>query len=77
MACNPYGILPPYFMRLLDPIAQRHGVSGIGELNDYYRHEIVLQVLEEAIIECSSLEGGNTHALQGPESTEPESSGTP
>jgi hypothetical protein len=59
MACNPYGVFPPYFMILLDRVARRHGAESAGLLNDHYRYEIVLQVLEEAIIECTAPEGGS------------------
>jgi hypothetical protein len=49
MASNSYGILPPYFMLLLDSVAQSYGVLSIGLLNDSMRHEVVLEVLEKAI----------------------------
>jgi len=54
LASNPYGILPPYFMQLLDEVAEEYGVITIGLLNDGFRHEIVLEALQKAIDRCSS-----------------------
>lgn len=48
MACNPYGILPPFFMVLLDEVAQeKHGTYAVFIAEDY-RHEIVIDLLEAA-----------------------------
>ena len=52
IASNPYGILAPFFMKLLDEVAEEYGMFSIGALNDSFQHERVLAVLQEAIDRC-------------------------
>lgn len=54
MACNPYGILPPFFMKLLDKVAAEYGAISIGDLNDNFRHDVVLEALQRAIARCQT-----------------------
>lgn len=49
IACNPYGILPPWFMVYLDGLAQEEGATDVGQYNDHFRHEMVLELLTKAI----------------------------
>lgn len=51
MASNPYGLLPPYFMKLLDEvIMELYGEDGgVGCLEEYCGHRTVLLVLKRAI----------------------------
>lgn len=53
--CNPYGILPPFFMRLLDGLVEGYGCDSIGMFNDAYSHEMVLQVLVLAEKACEDM----------------------
>lgn len=53
--CNPYGILPPFFMRLLDGLVEGLGCDSIGTLNDAYSHEMVLQIMERAERTCADM----------------------
>lgn len=48
LACNPYGILPPFFIKLLDGVAEEYGTISSGLLNDHFSHEIVLEALSKA-----------------------------
>lgn len=57
ISCNPAAILPPYFMVLLDKIAEELGYESVGLLNDGAHHELVLRVLEEAIIRAEQMPG--------------------
>lgn len=50
ICCNEYGILPPYFMLLLDSVAEDHfGFEwGAPLFNEHFTHEAVLDLLELA-----------------------------
>ncbi len=50
--CNPYGILPPYFMQLLDELAEPYGCDSVGMFNDAYSHERVLHLMQSAADRC-------------------------
>lgn len=55
ISCNPAAILPPFFMVLLDKIAEELGYESVGLLNDGAYHRTVLYVLEEAIVRASKM----------------------
>jgi hypothetical protein len=55
ISCNPAAILPPFFMVLLDKIAEELGYESVGLLNDGAHHHVVLRVLEEAIVRASQM----------------------
>lgn len=55
ISCNPAAILPPFFMVLLDQIAVELGYESVGLLNDGSHHQVVLRVLEEAIVRSSQM----------------------
>jgi len=48
--CNNWGILPPYFMLLLDSEAQEYGVDSVNLFEDFVTHEAVVQLLERAVM---------------------------
>lgn len=50
LMCNNWGILPPYFMLLLDSLAQEYGIDGINLLESVATHESVVTVLERAVV---------------------------
>lgn len=50
--CNPYGIFPPFFMKLLDELAEKYGCESIGMFNDAYSHDRVLRIMAEAEEAC-------------------------
>ena len=50
--CNPYGILPPFFMKLMDEVAGKYGFDSIGQFNDTYTHEHILRIMAEAEEAC-------------------------
>jgi len=54
--CNPHGILPPFFMQLLDTMVSVYGCDSVGTFNDAYSHEMVLQIMEEAAKICEDME---------------------
>ena len=45
---NNWGILPPYFMLLLDDVAREYGVDGINLFEDFVTHDAVVELLEKA-----------------------------
>lgn len=49
MACNPYGILPPYFMRIMDEVAVEYGCDSVNLLEDALDHAGVVEFLETVI----------------------------
>jgi len=51
MACNPYGVLPPYFMILLDEVAEEDfgHLYGAPLFNEHYGHDAILTLLKLAI----------------------------
>ena len=49
LACNPYGILPPYFMALLDEVAMEYGCYGVNLLEDGCDHARAIEFLERVI----------------------------
>jgi hypothetical protein len=55
ISCNPAAILPPFFMVLLDKIAEELGYESVGLLNDGAYHRTVLYVLEEAIVRAEKM----------------------
>jgi hypothetical protein len=50
--CNPYGILPPFFMKLMDEVAGKYGFDSIGQFNDTYTHKRILRIMAEAEETC-------------------------
>jgi len=52
LACNDFGILPPYFMVLLDQTAEEDfgHMSGASLFNEHYGHEAVLILLKCAML---------------------------
>jgi hypothetical protein len=55
ISSNPAAILPPFFMILLDKVAEEMGYESIGLLNDGAHHATVLRALEEAILRASKM----------------------
>jgi hypothetical protein len=50
MACNPEGVLPPFFMKLLDEVSlELYREESVNCLEEYCRHQHVVQVLQRAI----------------------------
>lgn len=49
MACNNFGILPPYFMLMLDQVAAEYGCYGVNLLEDALDHAGVVEFLERVI----------------------------
>ena len=51
MSCNSYGILPPYFMVLLDQTAEEDfgHVYGAPLFNEHYGHEAIIILLKCAM----------------------------
>ncbi len=45
LACNPYGILPPYFMLVMDDVAREYGCDTVNLLEDALDHAGVLEFL--------------------------------
>ena len=58
ITCNPFGILPPYFMVLLDSVAEEYFDFpwGAPRFNEYYSHESVIRLLEIAAIKSERTE---------------------
>lgn len=60
ICCNNFGILPPYFMRLLDHIAvsvREWKVMGVDDANERLDHASILQLLRLAIEHVQSGHG--------------------
>lgn len=57
MACNPYGILPPYFMKLLDEVADADFGHDMGTplFNEHYGHDAIIALLKMAIFRVSEV----------------------
>ena len=51
MACNPYGVLPPYFMYLLDEVAAEEFGHDYGAplFNEHYGHDSIIALLKLAL----------------------------
>lgn len=54
LACNPYGLLPPYFMKVLDEVATEYGCYGVNLLEDAFDHAGVVGFLERVIEKIQS-----------------------
>lgn len=50
--CNPYGILPPFFMKLLDELVAPLGCDSVGVFNDTFSHDKMLELFDAAIASC-------------------------
>lgn len=52
VVCNPYGITPPHVLKALDKVvfAIMGRDVGVGYLNDMVMHEVIMQLLDEAIL---------------------------
>lgn len=59
LACNPYGILPPYFMCLLDETAEGEfgHVYGAPLFNEHYGHDAIIALLKLAIQRAPEVSG--------------------
>lgn len=49
LACNKFGILPPYFMVVLDRAAMEYGCDSVNLLEDALDHTGVLEFLDRVI----------------------------
>lgn len=53
-ASNPEGVLPPFFMKLLDEVSlELYREESVNCLEEYCRHQHVVQVLQRAIEKVS------------------------
>lgn len=59
ISCNSFGILPPYFMVVLDQVAMEMRCIGVNEANEAFTHEGVLELLSRAIMRVHSEHGRN------------------
>ena len=52
VVCNPYGVTPPHVLKALDKVvfAMFGRDCGVGYLNDMVEHEVIIQLLDEAIL---------------------------
>ena len=49
LACGSFGIMPPYFMRVLDETSYEYGCDGVNLLEEALNHEGVVEFLERVI----------------------------
>jgi hypothetical protein len=49
LACNNFGILPPYFMLVLDQTSMEYGCDGVNLLESALDHAGVVEFLERVI----------------------------